>query len=208
MTTADLTLINAALTRTGNEPITSLTGGAASQRVAASNYEEVVKNELALHPWKKATKIEQLDRLDPDIVGEPPEPWTAAYQLPTDLVEIRTIRVAGLQIDYEQHGDTLVCNAGESDAVILHYVWRVPETWFPPWLREGIIRRMEAVFLRGIGERYDEGQVRDKAADEQFAKARHRDSQGQTARDPVTQPTLLARRGTSSLQPTDRSRAP
>jgi hypothetical protein len=136
----DLTLLNAALTRTGNDPLTSLTSGGAKAAIAASNYEEIVKNELSLQPWKKATKIAQLDRLDADVVGDPPEPWTAAYQLPDDLVDIRTVKVAGAPIEYEWHGNTIVCNADEADEVILHYVWRIPETWFPPWLREGIIR--------------------------------------------------------------------
>ena len=79
--------------------------------------------------------------------------------------------------------------------MILHYVWRCPEAWFPPWLREGIIRRMEAIFLRGIPHLYAEANSRDGAADEQFAKARNRDSQSQTSRDPVHSNTLAARSG-------------
>jgi hypothetical protein len=191
----DLTLLNAALTRTGNDPLTSLTSGGAKAAIAASNYEEIVKNELSLQPWKKATKIAQLDRLDADVVGDPPEPWTAAYQLPDDLVDIRTVKVAGAPIEYEWHGNTIVCNADEADEVILHYVWRIPETWFPPWLREGIIRRLEAVFLRGIGERYDEGRLRDDAAGQQFTIARNRDSQSGTPREVWVSPTLKARNG-------------
>lgn len=193
----DLTLINAALTRTGNEPIATLTGAGVAQKVASENYEFVVRNELALSPWKKATKIAQLNRLDADVEGTPPEPWTAAYQLPSDLIDIRTVKVGGVPIDYEWHGDTLVCDAGETDEVILHYVWRVPESWFPAWLQEGIIRRMEAVFLRGIGERYREAEARDEAASEQLKLARNRDSQSQTPRDPIVKPTLIARNGSA-----------
>lgn len=191
----DLKLINAALTRMGENPLTSLTGSGAPTAIANANYEEVVKNELSLHPWKKATKIVQIDRLDPDEEGDPPEPWTAAYQLPVDLVDIRTVKVDGAVIDYEWHGDTLLCDADETDEVILHYVWRVSEDWFPPWLREGVIRRMEAIFLRGIPHLYGEAAARDDAADQQFAKARNRDSQAQTARAPMGSPTLRARTG-------------
>ncbi len=195
-TGTDLTLINAALTRTGNDPLTSLSGGDAAAAIANANYELIVANELSLHPWKKATKITQLARLDPETHGDPPEPWSAAYQLPSDLVDIRTVRVSGVGIDYEWHGDTIVCDAAETDEVVLHYVWRVPESWFPPWLREGITRRLEAVFLRGIGERFSEAKLRDDAAGAQFALARNRDTQaGAPPRDPWVSPMLKARNG-------------
>ncbi len=196
MTTADITVINAAATRTGNEPVTTLaTDGGPVAAIALNNYEDMVKAELSLYPWKRATKIAQIDRLDPDVEGEPPEPWTAAYQLPTDLMEIRTVKIAGYPINYEVHGDTILCDAGESDEVILHYIWRVPEADWPPWFREGVTRRMEAVFLRGIGERYREAEARDEAANDQFALAKNRDSQSQTPRDPEISPLLRARGG-------------
>jgi hypothetical protein len=202
MTTADLTVINAAATRTGNEPITALsTDGGPIASIALNNYEDLVKAELSLYPWKRATKIAQLDRLDPDVEGEPPEPWTAAYQQPTDLMEIRTVKVAGYPINYEVHGDTILCDADEADEVILHYIWRVPEADWPPWFREGVTRRMEAVFLRGVGERYREAQARDDAAQEQFALAKNRDSQSQTPRDPMISPTLAARSGVYRRNP-------
>lgn len=195
-TTSDLTVINAAATRTGNEPVSALTtSGGPVAALALNNYEDLVKAELSNYPWKRASKIAQLERLDPDVVGEPPEPRTAAYQLPPDLVEIRTVKVSGYPIDYEVHGDKILCDAGEDDEVILHYIWRVTESDWPPWFREGVIRRMEAVFLRGIGERYREAQARDEAAQDQFATARNRDSQSQTPRDPMISPTLRARGG-------------
>lgn len=196
MPATDLSLLNAALTRTGSDPIASLSDTSPGGIIADLSYEQVVKNELSLHPYKPATKIKQLTRLDEDEEGDPPEPWTAAYQLPTDLIDIRTVMISGQTIPYAVHGDTILCDAGEADEVILHYVWRIPETAFPPWLKEGITLRMEAIFLRGIGERYREAAARDAAADDQFAKARNRDSQSQTPRAPVTSPTLAARRGT------------
>lgn len=201
MATTDLSIINAALTRTGEEPITSLSGTSVSQKVASQNYDLTVEAHLSVYPWKRASKIKQLSRLDEDEHGEPPEPWTAAYQLPADLTEIRTVKIAGLRIAYEVHGDTVLCDAADSDEVILHYVWRAEESSWPPWFREGMIRRMEAIFLRGIGERYVEAKERDKAADDWFEKAEHRDSQSQPARDPIGSPTLRARTGTPGTRP-------
>lgn len=194
-TISDLTVINAAAGRTGNDPISSLTQGSIVANIANSNYEDSVKAELSVYPWKRATKIASLNRIDPDVMGKPPEPWTAAYQLPTDLMDIRTVKVAGCPLDYEVHGDKILCDASEADDVILHYVWRVPEAEWPPWFREGMIRRWEAILLRGVGERYREAEARDKAATDQFATARNRDSQSQTPRDPTRSPTLMARTG-------------
>lgn len=194
----DLSLINAALTRIGEPPITSLTSSATGAKIANENYDVLVEGELSNYPWKRASKIEQLDRLDADTEGDPPEPWTAAYQLPEDLVEIRTVKVGGQPIPYEVHGDSILCDASESDEVILHYIWRAAEVDWPPWFRLGIVYRLEALFLRGIGERYKEAAERDNSAEEQFAKARNRDSQSQPSRDPFTSPTLTARRGSTS----------
>jgi hypothetical protein len=202
-TPSNLTVINAAATRTGNEPVTALsTDGGPVAAIALNNYEDLVKAELSLYPWKRATKITQMERIDADVMGDPPPPRSAAYQLPNDLIDIRTVKVAGCVINYEVHGDKILCDAGESDEVILHYVWRVPEVDWPPWFREGVTRRMEAVFLRGVGERYREAQARDEKAEEQFALAKNRDSQSQTPRDPAVSPTLAARSGTTVLVPT------
>lgn len=199
----DLTIINAALTATGNEPITGLAPDDLSiaAAIAAENYELRVRGELSNYPWKRATKIIELDRLDPTTMGDPPEPWTAAYQLPTDLIEIRTVKVAGYPISYEVHGNTIVCDAATTDEVILHYLWRPAESSWPPWFRMGMIYRIEAMFLRGISELYAEAKTRDAAADEQFKLAKNRDTQSQPSRDPTISPTIEARRG-RQLRPT------
>jgi hypothetical protein len=196
MAISDLSIINSAATRTGNDPVTAIRSDAGPvAAIALNNYEDSVKTELALYPWKRASKIAQLTRIDATVMGDPPEPWTAAYQLPDDLIDVRTLTLSGYPIDYEVHGTKVLCDAAEADEVILHYVWRVPESQWPPWFREGMIRRWEAILLRGIGERHREAAERDKAAEEQFAKARNRDSQSQTPRDPMVSPTLRARGG-------------
>jgi hypothetical protein len=101
------------------------------------------------------------------------------------------------------HGTKVLCDAAEADEVILHYIWRVPESQWPPWFREGMIRRWEAILLRGIGERH-RGEERDKAAEDQFALARNRDSQSQTPRDPMVSPTQARRAAVGFDQPADR----
>jgi hypothetical protein len=194
MASVDLSLINAAAGRTGNDPISILaTDSGPIAAVARTNYEDLIKAELSTTPWKRATKIASLNRIDADISGDPPEAWTAAYQIPTDMLELRTVKVSGYPIDYEVFSDKILCNAAAADDVVMHYIWRVPESDFPPWFREGIIRRLEAIFLRAVGERYREAEARDKAADDQLKLAKNRDAQSQTPRDPMVSPTLRAR---------------
>lgn len=198
MANLDLSLINAALTRTGNDPITSLTDGSAAAKIADANYEQVVLAELTRSRFKLPTKFEQLSLIDKNKQGTPPEPWLYGYELPTDLVKLRTLKVDGTPIQYEPMGRIVFCNYGSDVKVIAHYLWRPPESWFAPEFAEGIIRRLEAVFLRGLGERHDEAVARDKAADEQMAFARSSDAQAQTPIDPGITPTLNARVGSPS----------
>lgn len=195
MASTNLTVINAALTRIGEAPISSLTDTSVGAQIANENYEQIVEAHLSIYPWKRASKTAQLSRLDPDVEGEPPEPWGAAYSLPSDLTEVRAVKVGGAVIPYEISGDVILTDAAESHDVILHYVWRADEADWPPWFREGIIRTLEALFLRGIGERHREAAEREEAARDWWKLAKGRDSQSQTARQPVTSPMLTARRG-------------
>ncbi len=192
----DLSLVNAALSRSGTaKPISSLEGGGKAQELVQTNYEEMVTGALSEYPWKFATKITELNRLDPNVAGDPPEPWTAAYQLPTDILDLRAIKVRGCPINYAVHGDKILNDAASSDHVIAHYLWRVPETKMRPWFRELMIIRLEVLFLRGIGERYSEADSRDKKAIVQLAGAKNRDAQEQPPQDPFVSPTLLTRLG-------------
>lgn len=196
MAITDLSIINAAATRTGNEPVTNIASDTTSVgKIARENYENLVRAHLALNPWKTATKTDVLALLDEDVHGAPPEPWSAAYQRPVDLIEIRTVKVGGQVIPYEIHGDTILCDASEDDEPIIHYIWRVPESQWPPVFREFMIQTLEPLFLRGAGERFREAEAREESAKDWGGKARVRDAQSQTARDPVSSPALAARGG-------------
>ena len=55
----------------------------------------MVISEISVNPWKIASKVVALNLLDEDAEGTPPEPWLYTYQMPTDLVSLRTVKVAG-----------------------------------------------------------------------------------------------------------------
>lgn len=200
----DLTVLNAALTRIGEDPISTIDGSSVPQKIASANYERLVEACLSVYPWKRASNAVALSRLDPDEEGDPPEPWTAAYQIPSEATEIITVKVSGYPIAYQVWSDKILCDAAAADEVFLHHVWRAQEADWPPWFREGITLTLEAIFLRGIGERHRDATARDEAAKEWWRMAKNRDSQSQPPRDPMGSPTLAARGGSlarSTLMP-------
>lgn len=195
----DLSIINAALTRAGCETITSLEQGGASASVSAQNYEPIVRATISGYPWKFSTKTATLTR----ITGTLPGQWLYAYQLPTDLRELRTVRVSGQPIAYEVMANKILCDYDESNEIVAHYVWDVPEAQFPGWFVEPLTRRLEALYQRAIKEDHGAAADRDAAADGRgqyigqagtFAAAKLIDAQQQPPRNPYTYPILAARR--------------
>jgi hypothetical protein len=120
----------------------------------------LVKKELSGYPWKWATKTAILSALS----GTPDPPWLTAYQLPTDVLFLRVVTVGGQPIDYEQQFNKLLCNFAVGTDVIAKYTWSVPESYWPGDFAEAVTQMLEAMFLRGIGERYEEAEARAKEA--------------------------------------------
>lgn len=189
---SDFSLINAALTRTGNQPITSLTDGTAESEVAAANYEEKVKELLGRHAWRFATRTEALNRL----LATPPEPWQVNYQLPNDVLLVRDVKLAGHPVHWRRIEDTIQVQNNADGALVATFVLRPPEVEWPPHFRNLVIMAMEAVFLRAIGERYDEAEARENKMERLLLpEARRLDSQEARSGDPFTYPIMSARRG-------------
>lgn len=187
----DLSLINAALTRGGNNPITTLNDGTPGGNIAGQNYDLIVKTALTSYPWRWATKTATLVA----ITGDPDPPWLKAYQLPGDVLFLRVVTVLGYPIDYEQQFNKLLCDYDTSVAVIAKYTWNVPESYWPADFGEAITQALEALFLRGVGERYDEAEARSKDAARTLQAAKTADSKKASPRDPFVSGTLAARGG-------------
>jgi hypothetical protein len=186
----DFSVINAALSRTGNNFITSLEDGNAESSIAYANYEAMVRGELSMNRWKFATKFEALNLLE----DGPPDPWLYCYQIPSDNLSVRNVTQGGQNIDYAVSGDKIYTNvSNDGTDVVLHYVFRPAEADWPPYFTEAMTQRLEALFLRAF-EDYEEADARDGMADKTFANARRLDSQSDTPRDPWTYAILAARR--------------
>jgi hypothetical protein len=188
----DLTNINAALTRTGSEPITSLDEGSSGARIAKENYEGVVKAALT-HPFHFARKFQALNLLD---MGEALPPWLYAYQQPTDLLELRAVEANGAPIEYTTMNDKVFCNSGPEAPVFAIYTYRPPEAKWSPLFAEAIVQHMEALFLGGIGERHAESERKMRAAEMMMQRAKTRDAQSRKSpRNPFASELLRVRRG-------------
>lgn len=185
-------IINAALTRTGSEPIASLSDPGSGAQIAAQNYDAIKRAALRSYPWRWASKVQALNLLD---AGAPPEPWLFAYQLPTDMLLLRSVKVNGMPIPYDTMLDKLFCDADGSGVVLAAYTWQVPETNWDPLFIEAITQRLEALFLRGVREMHSEGAARDRDADRAFRLAQLRDAQRSPPIDPRNSLLQKARRG-------------
>lgn len=189
----DLVHVNKALTRTGNNPVTQLNDGTPGGNIAGTNYVELVKEVLSSYPWRWATKTATLAA----ISGTPAPPWLYAYQLPADLKHLSAVTVEGQPIEYEQQYNKLLCDVDTSVEVIAKYIWEVPESNWPAEFGEYITQRLEAMFLRGIGERYTEAETRERSAARKLLECKNTDAKRRTARNVVSSPTLQARGGAS-----------
>jgi hypothetical protein len=114
---------------------------------------------------------------------------------------LRVATAAGLPIDYEVQFNKLLCDVDTTADVIAKYTWDVPESYWPADFAEAITQSLEALFLRGVGERYEEAEARAKSARAALGLAKLNDSRKQSPRDVFTHPTLAARSGTPTITP-------
>ena len=183
----DIDLINAALTATGNRPITSLEDAESESVVSMANWEAVIGAEFA-YPWTWTLTTRRLNR----VAGSPDTIWTTAWQVPTG-VEVDRIEVAGKPVAWESMSDLILTNDAEGVVAIGRY--RPPVRSWPDLFKTAIVTRLEALFLRALNEDAAAADARDKAADRLIRLARNADARKRSPRSPTTSALLEARRG-------------
>lgn len=181
MSAENITIINAALSRTGNNQITSLTDGSTEAEIMAANYEEVVLEELDEYFWSFATKEKALNKLVWTSTNE----WAYRYQAPSDILAIKRVFQNGLPVKYERNGSYIYCDADNTNnPVYMEYVVRISEENWPPKFRAAIIKRLEALCLRALNEDYDKADTRENNAEIGVRRARNRDANNKSPRRP------------------------
>lgn len=193
LTAENIRICNAALTRSGLPIIEAFDDGSTQALVAECNYEMVVANELGSARWKFARLEIELNRL-----AAPPldKAYSYAYQLPANLLQVIRVTQNGCDVSFDRHGAVIwTCTLDEPNRLVAIFTIRRAEEDWPGDFREAIIQRMEAIFLRGLGERASEAQERDSSAQDSFARARTADAQGRTPQKPWRSQLVRARRG-------------
>lgn len=195
-------IVNAAISRTGGNAITSFTDGSVEASLANLNYEQIVKTEIEAAPWRFAGKTAACT-LVVDGDGNPIPPLDANYSfawtLPNDVLVLRTIILGGTapqgagvvveNYEIDQAGEIL-CDF-DSD-VLAVYIFRQDESLWPSDFTEGITCRLEAIYLRSdnYGSEADDADAR---ADKKFARAKLTHAKEQSPRDPRRFPLIQAR---------------
>ena len=147
MATTSISVLNQALTRSGNNQISSFTDGSAEAVVADANYQSIVDEMLSLHPWRFALRTATLDLL----VDEPPGDGAQFYQLPNDVLRLITVEENGVEIHYELRDDRIVTRYAVKEPLAT-FIARVPEVDWPAYFRELVVVSLEVVFLRALAE--------------------------------------------------------
>ena len=190
----DIAIASNALVMIGSQPISSFSDDDGGAVVANEIYEDVVEELLAEKDWTFAKKMS--NSLS-SLAATPEVLWDAAYQLPSDLIDVRTVLVGDSVVDYEVYGDQIFLDAGITEVVTAIYTYRAPENTWAPWFRLYAEFTLASCFAGSVAMKSDLAEMYQQKAAQQGAKARKRDSQRQTARK-VRTTRFLSNRRTSS----------
>ncbi len=148
-TFTDLDVINMALTgRMGEDRITNLaTDESTAAIVMREHYQQVKESTLTKTAWRFATVKKALNKLS----GDPLNRWSAAWQLPPDLLKLLT---TWPPTNYERQGNKIFTDV--TSGLEIDYIRYVLEDQWPAWFRDYVVGRLVIATRRGItGEKPD-----------------------------------------------------
>jgi len=170
-----------ALIMIGAQPISSFDDGSTEALVASNIYENITQSILCRHRWRFATEQQQLSLLTATPTGR----YEYAYQLPTspDLLQLNTITVADVPIEYARYGDKVFVNGYDSQsALIADYIFRQDESEFPAYFKDALELKLASRFAGSVAR--DAAMIKQFSdeAERQMLIAKNTDSQEVTSR--------------------------
>ncbi len=172
MAASDIALCSRALIKIGANSLSSFDDGTVEAEIAANLYPAARDALLSAHPWSFATAQIMLPRL----TAEPIADYAFAFQLPVDFLRALSAGSAGRGrgaayriAESRLHAD--------SEDVTLTYVFRPPESAFPPFFDQTLIARLAAEFALPLTESAARAEVLFKLAEAEFRRAKIIDSQ-------------------------------
>ena len=165
-------LCSRALIKIGAGSITSFNDGTAEAEVADALYGSTRDALLSGNSWSFATTQATLALLADPPLGD----YGFAHALPADFLRAPSAGSPGRGrgLGYRIVGTTLQSDA---DQVTLTYVYRPPETAFPPFFDQVVIARLAAEFCLPLTENSSRAEVLAKLAEMEFRRARLIDNQ-------------------------------
>jgi len=175
MATSKVDICARALIMIGAQPISSFSDGSTEALVASNIYDDISESSLTRHRWKFATNQKQLSLLNAAPAGR----YDFAYQLPASpgVLQINTLTVNDFVIPYTRYKDMIYVNSyGANSKLILDYIYKVGEEYFPPHFRLALEYELASIFAASIAR--DSGMIREykNLADRQFLISKNIDA--------------------------------
>ena len=175
MATTKVDICARALIMVGAQPISSFSDGSTEALVASNIYEDILEASLCKARWRFATTQKQISLLTNTPTGR----YDYAYQMPSDpgVLQINTITVNDYVIPYERYKDKIYVNGyGSSNSLIMDYIYRVEEAYFPAHFKLALEYQLASVFAGSVARDNDMIKSFVELAERQFLSAKHIDS--------------------------------
>jgi len=174
----------------GGDAIQSFSDGTAEASVCDAMYEDMARSALTNSRWRFATDQSVLNRLAEQPTGR----WTAAYQLPSELIMLSAVTINEVPIKYDVYGSKVYCNESATSELIADYVFRAEESTWPPYFTTAVEYMMAAVLAVSVARDPQLASLMEQKADLQMRQARRLHSQQQTTRKLNTSRFIAERR--------------
>lgn len=187
-----LTLLNNALSQTGNNEVNVLNDPSEEYRVANRAFDRWIKFLASRHSWPFAMTTELLVRvLDED---NPSRRFSKnGFRLPPNTLHVKEVFYrTHFLTDYEIIGDVLSCNYDSE--IYAAVVMMPPDAKWHPMAEEVLTRYVESGCLRGLNEDFTEATKRENSAEALLMDARSHIDQQNPARNMYKSSIRAARR--------------
>lgn len=176
-----LSIINNALSATGNNGVPALNDPSDEYRVANTAFERSLRFLTARHSWPFAATIDLLVRV-PDAENKSRRFRENGFRLPPNTLHVKEVFYDTAPLtDYEIIGDVLSCRL--PDSIYANVVKQVSEEKLHPMAEEILTLYVEAGCLRGLNEDQVGADKRETRAEQLLDEARPHVDQQNPARN-------------------------
>lgn len=175
MASTILELVNQALVKLGNAPITSFAEPSPAAAVASLQYASCRDSLLSVYPWHFATKRQSLVRL----LARPIADFDYAYNLPQDFIRLLKLQdvdspADSPSLDFRLINRRLHC---QSDAVSMTYIFRAQELSFPPYFDQALVCHLAREFALSLSDSPSRAEIFGSMAEKLLRQAERLDAE-------------------------------